>query len=456
MVIPTFATFAAGLRTGEIPETARHAARRCVVDWVAATLPGGVLAPAVPMLRALSDDIDRGPATLLPSGRRATARTAALINGAASHTVEFDDIYRDGLYHPGAPVIAAALAAAQHVDASSDRFLRGVIAGYEVSNRIAAAVNPAHYDFWHTTATVGFFGAATAAAVILDLDETRTAHAIAQSGTQAAGLQQAFRADAMSKPLHSGRAAEGGLLCALMAAEGITGALDILEGARGFGAAMSRNVEWDSATAGLGSDWTIERMTQKNHAACGHMHAAIDGVVTLVADADLTPSDIKAIRVGSYQKSLEICGNTTPTTPFEAKFSMAYCLAQAVLTGQGLRLAAFEPARVAADDWRPIGALVDHTVDPGCEAAFPKARSARVAIDTTDGRTLSHFAPTRKGDPDAPLSDTELSEKYTDLAADVLGAGAAAALLDRLWAIDGAASVTEVLAAGLDLRAAAE
>ena len=209
MVIPTFATFAAGLRTGEIPETARHAARRCVVDWVAATLPGGVLAPAVPMLRALSDDIDRGPATLLPSGRRATARTAALINGAASHTVEFDDIYRDGLYHPGAGDRggfgggSACGCQQRSLPEGRDRGVRGL----QLDRR---AVNPAHYDFWHTTATVGFFGAATAAAVILDLDETRTAHAIAQSGTQAAGLQQAFRADAMSMPLHSGRAAEGG------------------------------------------------------------------------------------------------------------------------------------------------------------------------------------------------------------------------------------------------------
>ncbi len=456
MVIPALASFAADLRTADIPHTARHSARRCVVDWFAATLPGGDLVPAVPMLRALSDDLDRGPATLLPSGRRATARTAALINGAASHTVEFDDIYRDGLYHPGAPVIAAALAAAQHTGASGDRFLRGVIAGYEVSNRIAVAVNPSHYDFWHTTATVGFFGAAAASAVILDLDAHQTAHAIAQAGTQAAGLQQAFRADAMSKPLHSARAAEGGLLCALMAAEGVTGALDILEGERGFGAAMSQSVDWSVAIQGLGSDWTIDRMTQKNHAACGHMHAAIDGVIALVNEAGLKTADIRAIRVGSYQKSLEICGNTAPTTPFEAKFSMAYCLAQAILTGQGLRLSAFDPSRVTADDWRAIGAKVEHTVDPECEAAFPKARSARVEIDTADGRTLKHHAPTRKGDPDAPLSDEELSDKYSDLAAGVLGADAADRLLAKLWSVDDARSLTDVLSAGLDLPVAAE
>jgi 2-methylcitrate dehydratase PrpD len=196
---------------------------------------------------------------LFPSGRRATMKAAALINGAASHAIEFDDIFRDAIYHPGTPVISAALAAAQGRGASGEALLRGIVAGYEVSTRIGVAVNPAHYEFWHTTGTVGSFGAAAAAAVILGLDAERTMHALANAGTLAAGLQQAFRSDAMSKPLHSGHAAECGLTMALAAEAGVTGAPDLLEGKAGFGAAMSRNVDWSMATAELGTRFNIRR-----------------------------------------------------------------------------------------------------------------------------------------------------------------------------------------------------
>ncbi|MBO6560127.1 MAG: MmgE/PrpD family protein [Nisaea sp.] len=418
--IEIFADFIAGLDNTEIPEGARHHARRCVLDWFAAAVPGGVLAPATLLENAIAEDLDRGRSRIVPSGRHATARAAALINGAASHTVEFDDIYRDGLFHPGVVVIPAALALAEDKGVSGDDFLRAVIAGYETANRIAAAVNPAHYDFWHTTATVGFFGAAAASSAILGLSAAQTAHALASAGTMAAGLQQAFRAEAMSKPLHAGRAAEGGVLAALMAEAGVTGALDILDGAAGFGAAMSRDVDWTEAVAGLGTDWTIERTTQKNHAACGHVHAAVDAAREIVAANCLAAADIARIEVGSYAKSLEICGNADPKTAFEAKFSLPYCVGAAIATG-AVRIAAFTPETLANPDIRALAAKVVHSVDPDCEAAFPKKRSARVMIETVDGRRFSHYAPTRKGDPDAPLSDAELDAKFMELTAEVLG-----------------------------------
>lgn len=453
--IERYAGFVAGSGRWSLPDGARHHAKRCVIDWFAATVPGGVLAPATLLAAALAEDLDRSRATLVPGGRKATARTAALINGAASHTVEFDDIYREGLYHPGAPVIPAALAIAEAEGASGERFLRGVIAGYEVSNRIAAAVNPAHYDFWHTTATVGFFGAAAAAAAILGLDARAAAHALATAGTMAAGLQQAFRADAMSKPLHAGRAAEGGLLAALAARAGVTGALDILEGERGFGHAMSRAVDWERATAGLGKDWTIERTTQKNHAACGHIHAALDAVMELSREHGLSPANVARIRVGSYQKAKEICGNAAPRTAFEAKFSLPYCVAAALCTG-AVRIAAFSDERLADPLIREVIGRIEHTVDEECQAAFPKRRSAKVEIETTDGRRFARHALTRKGDPDNPLSDAELEDKFIELTAGVLG-DTAVGLMRALWAVDGLADLGGLgLAANGAGRAAAE
>jgi 2-methylcitrate dehydratase PrpD len=145
-VIETYAAFAAGLRTAPLSDEVRHHAERAVVDWFAACVPGGVMAPATLVAQALEDQVGAGNASLVPGGQRATAQTAALINGTASHTVEFDDIFREGLYHPGTPTISAALAAAELAGADGKRLLAGVVAGYEVSNRIAKAVNPRHYD----------------------------------------------------------------------------------------------------------------------------------------------------------------------------------------------------------------------------------------------------------------------------------------------------------------------
>src|SRR3989475_3153833 len=233
-VVERFAGFAEGYRGQPVAPQVLHQAKRAVIDWYAALLPGGVVPPALLLERALAGELDHGEARLA-LGRRAGVRSAALINGAAAHTVEVDDIFREGIYHPGAPTIAAALAVAQSRRASGEQFLRAVIVGYEISTRIAAAMGRAHYRYWHNTGTIGCFGAASAAAELLGLDRRRFAHALATVATFSAGLQQAFRADSMSKPMHAGRAAEAGVTAALAAAEGLTGSLDIMEGGAGFG-----------------------------------------------------------------------------------------------------------------------------------------------------------------------------------------------------------------------------
>ncbi len=452
MVLQRFADYAASLRRGELPPEALHGAKRCVIDWFAATLPGGGVAPATMLSEALGTG--GGGALLYPSGAGTDPRSAALINGSAAHTIEFDDIFRDAIYHPGAPVIAAALAVAQARGKGGEAFLRGVIAGYETSNRIGMAVNPSHYTYWHTTGTVGAFGAAAAAACILDLDQGPTLHAMANAGTLAAGLQQAFRADAMAKPLHAGRAAETGVMVALAAEKGVTGAPDILDGACGFGAAMSRNPDWQAAADDLGRSFTITRTTVKNHAACGHTHAAIDGVLALAAEHGLTPGDVAHIRVGSYAKATEITGSKTPRTAFEAKFSLPYCVSAALVCGR-VRVDAFSPERLDDPVLRGLIERVELSIDDEAEAAFPGRRSATVEIETTDGRTFSHYSPTRKGDPDNPLSDGELADKFNELVEPVTGAAAAADLLQTLWSLETMKDMALLSVAGTAARARA-
>lgn len=442
--LTAFADYAAALRGRALPQSTVHAARRCLIDWFAATIPGGVLPPATMLSEALADELDVGMARLVPTGRRATLRAAALINGTASHTIEFDDIFRDAIYHPGSPVIAAALAVAQGKRASGAALLTAIVAGYEVSTRLGVAVSPAHYEYWHTTGTIGTFGAAVAAGSILNLDAGRLLHALANAGTLAAGLQQAFRSDAMAKPLHAGHAAESGLTVALAAARGFTGAPDILEGKSGFGAAMSRKVDWQAAAASLDRGFNIEQTTQKNHAACGHAHSSIDAVLALRRRHDLRPEHVARVRVSTYGKAIEVAGRRDPRTAFEAQFSLPYCLAVALATGR-VRLEAFSAQNLADPALRAVMAKVELAIDPKVDAAFPATRAATVEIETTDGRHLSLHNPTRKGDPDDPLSDAELEDKYRELTTPIIGTETAETLLNALWRIDACDSLDTAL-----------
>jgi len=438
-VVERFAAWAQEYRKGPLQAEVLHHAKRAVIDWYAALLPGAIVSPAVLLEKGLSEELDHGSARLA-LGRKATVRAAALINGTAAHTVEVDDIFRDGIYHPGAPTIAAALALAQASGASGEQFLRAVIVGYEISTRIGAAMGRAHYRYWHNTGTIGVFGACAACAELLGLDAKRFAHALATVTTFSAGLQQAFRMDSMSKPLHAGRAAEAGVTAALAAREGVTGSLDIIEGEAGFGRAMGGNPDWNKSVETLGKDFHVCRMTFKNHSCCGHTFAAIDGALALQQRMNIAAREIERIRVGSYRAAKEVSGYESPRTPAEARFSLKYVVATA-LTHGSVRLAAFEPARLNDAATRDLMARIEVAIDPELDAAFPGQRAARVAFVARDGRREELLQPTRIGDPDAPLSDAQLDAKYLELAVPVIGDGKARALLRRLWKLESGKSV---------------
>lgn len=429
-----FGEYGAALLGKTLDAEVLHHAKRAVVDWYAAWIPGAVEAPATLLEKAFADDLDRGPSQLA-LGRRATPRTAALINGTAAHTVEVDDIYREAIYHPGAPTIATALAQAQACQASGLDFLTAVVAGYEISTRIGATLGRAHYHYWHNTGTVGTFGAAAAAASLLRLDSKAYTHALCTAATLASGLQQAFRMDSMSKPLHAGHAAQAGLMAAQMAQAGVTGSLDVIDGDAGLGQAMSNGPEWSQATASLGQRFNITQMTFKNHACCGHTFAPIDGALALQQALNIDAAQIRKIQVATYRPALEVAGNMSPRTAAEARFSVAYVVANALLYGS-VRLAAFSEERLGDPRVRALMTRIELSVDEDLDRAFPGQRAARVSIETMDGRRSEHLQPTRKGDPDAPLSDEDLSDKFLELAGPILGEAAARARLAQLWRLD--------------------
>lgn len=428
------AEFGASFHLQPFTEDVVHHAKRAAIDWYASAFPGLDAAPVRILEQALSEDLDHGSARLL-RGRRATARTAALINGAAAHAAEVDDSFRDAMYHPGAATIAAALAAAQDVNASGLDFLRAIVTGYEISTRIGIVLGRPHYLYWHNTGTVGTFGAAAAAASLYRLDGPAFAHALATAATFSAGLQQAFRMDSMSKPLHPGRAAEAGILAAMLAKRGLTGSLDVLDGDTGFGKAMSEGADWSSIGQTLGQVFHIKSLTFKNHIGCGHAFAAIDGALALQRLHALKLNDIARVRVGTYKPALDIACHDQPRTANEARFSLKYVIATA-LTHGSVRMAAYEPGRLGDPAVRALMQRIEVAVDPEIDSWFPRQRAARIDIETVDGKRLHYLQPNRKGDPEDPLSDQDISDKLIELASPVVGEEAARSLMARLWLLD--------------------
>ncbi|HEY9278899.1 MAG TPA: MmgE/PrpD family protein [Eoetvoesiella sp.] len=436
MLLDTFAKYGAQDTVGELPDEVLHHAKRAILDWLSALYPGTLVSPGIELVRAHADELGLGRASLPGYKTTAFPATAAWINGSVSHTVEFDDIFRDAVYHPGCPIISAALAAAESTGASGKALLHAIVVGYEISTRIGAAVQPAHYQYFHTTGTVGCIGAAAAVAALhAPGDANVMQHAMATATTFASGLQQAFRSDAMTKALHAGHAAAVGVRAGMAAAAGVTGVPDILEGEVGFGAAMAGSPDWSTVLEGLGSDYNITRITQKNHACCGHTFAAIDAAIELRNRHGINPKQIKEVQVATYQTALDVTGNFNPSTVFECKFSLPYVVSHALHHGS-VRLGAFDAKRMENNSIRQLMQKLALSSDAELTASFPRQRAARVKLFLEDGSMVEHFSPYRKGDPEAPLSDTELIDKFNELTVPVIGAERAEQLQQQIWTLD--------------------
>lgn len=412
-----------------------HSARRCIIDWTCVALAGSNQKQALALERALADELGQGPSRTL-TGHPSSMRTAALINGLASHIVEFDDIYSPGTYHPGSPTIAAALSATTGLNRSGLDLIRAVIAGYEVSNRVARAMGTDHYRYWHTTGTVGSIGATAAVSCIYGLTEVQTAHALATSTTMAAGLQNAFRGTSEIKPLHAGHAADTAFVAAGLARESVVAAHDMFEADAGFGNAMSGNVEWDNATGNDSlAENTIERMTIKNHGCCGHIFPALDGALVLQAQHRFAAQDIATIVIGGYSATVDVTGNHLADSPAAAKFCLPFIVASGLVYGS-IRLDAYTPERLHDPVVLTLMKNIRVELDAAIDARFPSQRSANVSITLKDGTELHRFQPHRVGDPDLPLTDDQLNQKFMELTSRILSDEQATDLLKKLWVLD--------------------
>lgn len=445
------AEFATGLRFDDLNAEALAMTRRSVLDWLGSAINGATTQPAIIARRVAERNMPGNDATVIATGERLSALGAALTNGAASHVIELDDLHQGSTFHPAAPIIPAALAVAEREQAGGQDFLRSVVIGYEIGIRIAEAVNPSHYRYWHPTATCGVFGATAAAAALLRLSEDELVHALGTAGTQAAGLW-AFLADgAMSKSLHPGKAAHDGILSADLADCGFTGAQQILESPQGFFAATSTGADASRITDGLGQRFKIEENGFKRHACCGHTHTAIDAALALRERA--AGRQIHKVDINTYQVALDITDNSTPRTPYDAKFSIQYAVAAALLDGRA-SLEQFSTERMDEDDITRLVAGTDVHANPDFTGGYPAAWSSRVRITLADGTELEERVDQPKGMPANPMSDAEVEAKFHDLTDPVVGPEAAERLIAGVRALEGGAPIKAMLEPLIEVRAA--
>jgi len=375
-----------------------------------------------------------------------------LANGVASHILELDDIHTGSTVHGAAPIVPAALAVAEREQATGAAFLAAVTVGYEAAFRIGEAVNPSHYRYWHPTGTVATFGAAAAAGVLVGLTSEQMVDAFGTAGTQAAGLWE-FNADgAMSKHLHPGKAAMNGVIAADLARAGFTGASRILEGERGFMRAMSSAGEWSRITDGLGSTWKIGENGYKLHACCGHTHSAIDLAIGWRERRGWSVADVlehvRAIDVDTYGPGYEIVREANPRSPYQGKFSMAYCVAAGLLEGK-VGLEQFADDRFGRDGVREpsIAALLSRTrvnVADDLTAKYPAAWPARVSLTLADGSRLCDTSDYPRGNPENPVSTAALEEKLRALVMPRLGARVVDEALAVVAALPGSLDVSQL------------
>jgi 2-methylcitrate dehydratase PrpD len=440
-------------RFDDLPPDAIEHTRRAVTDWLGSALGGSIEKPArIAQLIAagfgLSDE-----ATMFGAGR-ASAAAAAFANGVASHILELDDIHKGSTIHAAAPIIPAALAVAEREHADGRAFLAAVTIGYEAAFRVGEAVNPSHYYFFHPTGTVATFGAAAAVGSLLRLDADHMVDALGSAGTQAAALWE-FNADgAMSKHLHPGKAALNGILAADLARIGFTGATRILEGERGFFRAFSTSFDESRVADGLGSRWKIAENGYKLYACCRHTHTAVDCALDIRARRRWSKDDVlrevSAITIETYGPGYEIVKEMKPRTPYQAKFSLAYCVAAALLEG-ALGLEQFGDERFGPDGVsdRAVAELlrrIDVKVAGDLTANYPNAWPARLTVagraDTTGEGGLNGGGVERaesdhpKGDAENPVSTEELERKFTALVGSRFGADVARSALGALHSVE--------------------
>ena len=439
-VTALIAARSAAVEYGALPEEIVAVARQCLLDWFAVTLAGaredlsGIIAAEAAL------EGGDGIATLVGRGRKAPQLLAALVNGAASHALDYDDVHLSYIGHPTVAILPALLALGEARGASGRDIVAAFVAGYETICRVGVCVAPGHYALgFHATATAGSFGAAAACARLMGLDAERTATALGIAGTQAAGLKSMF--GTMCKPLHAGKAAENGLLAARLAARGFTSRADVIECAQGFAATHGPDFHPEAALAEPPGGYYLRGNLFKYHAACYLTHAAIECARAIAQRKGFVAEKVRSILLRIDRGADSVCNIKAPHTGLEAKFSLRFTIALALAGIDTASLGTYSDARTA--DPRLV-ALRDKV-----EIAFMDGWStsrSQIEVTLADGSVLAAEHDFGIPAADVAAQGRRIETKFTSLAAPVLGEDGADRLRDAVAVLGELRSVRDLMA----------
>jgi len=437
------ASFVVNLDLDEIPRNIVDYAKLLLLDWLGCAIAGFDSEPVSAILDVALSESGGGECTVIPRGHSAGCLMACFVNAASSHVVELDDLHRTSILHPGTVVFPASLASSEICNVSGKVFLEGVIAGYEVAIRVGNAMGSSHYALWHSTATCGTFGSAVASGKILKLNLEEMVNSIGSAGTQAAGLWEFLKDGAMSKQLHTGKAAMNGLLSSLLAKRGFTGARNILNGEKGFGRAMSGEFELDKLTSGLGHVYETGSVSIKYYASCRHTHASIDAIREIMTRDEIDVNAIKEVDVYVYSDAYKLLKDVRPDSPYSAKFSIPFCVAAASEFGN-VGVDVFTEQTVKSNVIRDLMSKVRIFEDDGLSEEYPEKWGSRVVVKTDDGGEFSRTVLHPKGDPENPVTRDEVIEKFNSLAGKWISSGGRKKIVDLILNFENVKSTQDV------------
>jgi 2-methylcitrate dehydratase PrpD len=432
-------------------------AKRCLVDGFGVILAGSTVKGSAIVRDYVRSVGDRKEASAIGAGGFMTSTAhAALINAASGHAMDYDDTQLSTtpdrtfglLTHPTVPALAAALAVAERKKASGAAFLEAFLVGFEVECKIAEAIDPEHYNHgFHSTGTIGTFGAAAAAARLMNMPAPAVRHMLTIASSMSSGIRVNF--GSMTKPLHSARAAQNGIFAAELASRGFTGGDDGLDGRWGFFEVFGTGVDLDRIIPVLGKPYTIVNPgTSFKPYPCGSLsHPTMDAMLKAVVEHDLKPDQVKAVRVRAGSNILEPLRYKIATNELEAKFCLPFLMSSLIIRRKaGVR--EFTDEFVASAPVQQMMPRVTNVFDQKIEAqGFDKIRSV-IEIDLADGRTIVQASDDRyRGGPEKPFTREELREKFTDCAQLTLGPAAITRALEVIENVDRIKDVTELVRA---------
>jgi 2-methylcitrate dehydratase PrpD len=439
------ATIADFVASATVPADARHQAAVAFKDTIGVMLAGAV-EPASVIAQETAKEDGTGPCRVLGTALTTSADLAALANGVAAHALDYDDMCFVSLAHPSCALVPATLAAGELVEAPAAALLDAYAVGFEIECRLGTVMNPRHYHQrgWHCTSSIGTLGAAAAAARVLGLDAAAARHALGIAASAACGLKENL--GTMVKPLHAGLAARNGVMAARLARRGFTASTHAIDGPQGYLAAMdSERPSLDLAVADLGMRWEIldTAITVKLYPSCAATHPPLDALLELKRREGFTAGDVDTIDVEVDSMTPRLLIYPSPSTGLEAKFSMPFCAAAAVVHPR-IGIDTFDAAQIRHPEVQALLPRVTLRANTAFDAAAPLSQ-ARVTVRLRDGREFSQRADGAGGYP-GRLTDQELEAKFTDCASRILGQTGAASAWASLREIERVSNVRHLTA----------